>query len=102
MSNEYSKGGKKIVKEKTETCYKTKGGYYYRKYKNGKVKRISKEDYNKYLKFNRKVNKLKKVIKADNYAYPEALKYTEKYIKKYGNKKFTITEIARMIYEDNF
>ena len=85
-----------------ETCYKTKGGYYYRRYKNGKVKRISKEDYNKRLKFNSCVIKLKKVIKEDNYAYPEALKYTEKYIKKYGNKNFTITEIARMIYEDNF
>ena len=56
-------GGKKIVKEKKESYYKTKGGYYYRKYKNGKVKRISKEDYKKHLKFNSKVIKLKKVIK---------------------------------------
>ena len=94
-------GGKKIVKEKKKLVIKQKVDIIIANI-NGKVKRISKEDYNKYLKFNRKVNKLKKVIKADNYAYPEALKYTEKYIKKYGNKKFTITEIARMIYEDNF
>ena len=39
-------GGKKISVKKIGV-YRTKGGYFYRRYKNGKVKRISKETYKK-------------------------------------------------------
>ena len=53
------KGGKKrkLIKKKSISkkkpiakktgVYRSKGGYFYRRYKNGKVKRISKETYKK-------------------------------------------------------
>ena len=40
-----SKKKKSIIKK--VGVYRTKGGYFYRRYKNGKVKRISKETYQK-------------------------------------------------------
>ena len=81
---------------------KTKNNYFYKVYKNGKKKRISKIEYNKLKKFNLKIKELKKIIKDDDYAYPEALKYAEKYIKKYDKKKYKMSEIAMVIYEDEF
>jgi|TARA_B100001094_G_C17599204_1_gene515686 hypothetical protein len=81
---------------------KTKKNYFYKVYKNGKKIRISKIEYNKLRKFNLKVKELKKIIKDDDYAYPEALKYVEKYIKKYDKKMYKMSEIAMVIYEDEF
>ena len=41
-----NKSRKKLTVKKVGV-YRSKGGYYYRRYKNGKVKRISKEIYKK-------------------------------------------------------
>ena len=41
--------------------YRTKKGYFYKKYKNGKTKRISEKDYKKLLKRNKLNKKTKKV-----------------------------------------
>lgn len=43
--NVSTRGGKKKHIVKKVGVYRSKGGYYYRRYKNGKVKRISKEIY---------------------------------------------------------
>lgn len=51
MGKVIKNGGKRTKKKKSVIkkvrLYRSKDGYYYRRYKNGKVKRISKETYQK-------------------------------------------------------